>query len=119
MNVYAIRHSESGALVGDRVKLADGPWSRIKGLAGRQALTEGEGLMLTPCQAVHMYGVRFPIDVVFLDESYTVVATYEGLEPGTRTHVYRDARHALKLPLGTLNKIGLGVGDRLQMERTQ
>ena len=117
MTVYAIRHSDSGALLGDRVEVADGPLSRLKGLIGRSALAEGEGLLLTPCQAVHMYGVRFAVDVVFLDDSYRVVAAYPELEPGLRTETHREAHYALKLPAGTVVRTGLSTGDRLEVER--
>lgn len=115
--MYAIRHSDSGALLGARVEVADGPLSRLKGLIGRDELNDGEGLLLTPCQAVHMYGVRFPVDVVFLDDTYAVVAVYQALEPGTRTQTHREARYALKLPVGSIAKAGLGLGDRLEVER--
>ncbi len=115
--VYAIRHSETGAVVGDRVELANRPWTRLKGLIGRDELMEGEGLILAPCQAVHMYGVRYPIDVVFLDECYAVVAIYEALEPGTRTQTHREAHYALELPVGTTTRSGLRIGDRVHLER--
>lgn len=106
-----------GTVLGDRIELADGTWSRLKGLMGRAHLAEGEGLLISPCQAVHMYGVKFPVDVVFLDEAMEVVATYEGLEPGHRTAVHRRARYALQLPSGTLARQPLGAGQRLAMAR--
>ena len=115
--MYEIRTREDGALVGNRIELADGTWSRLKGLIGRTHLTDGEGLLISPCQAVHMYGVRFPVDVVFLNEALEVLAVYEGLQPGSRTSVHRHARYALKLPHGTLTKANIAEGQRLAMER--
>ncbi len=113
--MYTVRHA-AGQLLADRVEIADGTWSRLRGLIGRSSLDAGEGLLLTPCQAVHMYGVRFAVDVVFLDEAGGVVATYEGLEPGTRTPVHRDAYQALELPAGTVHRTGTHAGDRIRLE---
>ena len=117
MTVYVIRHSDSGVLVGDRVELADGPWSRMKGLIGRAELGQGEGLMLSPCQSVHMYGLAFPIDVLFLDDAYRVVAVYEELEPGNRTSTHQAARYAVKLPAGTVARAKVRTGQRLILDR--
>jgi uncharacterized membrane protein (UPF0127 family) len=74
--------------------------------------------MLSPCQAVHMYGVRFPIDVIFLDDRYAIVAIYESLEPGTRTRNHGEARYAVKLPVGTTSRTGLRLGDRVRLDPT-
>ncbi|HEX6644532.1 MAG TPA: DUF192 domain-containing protein, partial [Gemmatimonadales bacterium] len=95
------------------VTLADTLWRRLRGLSGRSGLAEGEGLMLVPCRAVHMFGMRFPIDVAFLDRDGTVVATYPSLGPGARTRYHREARSALELPAGTLDATGTRAGDTL------
>ncbi len=113
--MYTVRHA-TGQLLADRVEIADGTWSRLRGLIGKPSLDAGEGLLLTPCQAVNMYGVRFAVDVVFMDESGRVVATYEHLGPGTRTRVHRDAYQALELPAGTVNRTGTHAGDRVRLE---
>jgi uncharacterized membrane protein (UPF0127 family) len=60
-----------------------------------------------------MHGMRYPLDVAFLARDGRVVALYEGLPPGGRTHWHRDARHALELPAGTLAATGTREGDRL------
>lgn len=118
MTVYVIRHSDSGVLVGDRVELADRPWSRMKGLIGRAELGQGEGLLLSPCQSVHMYGLAFTVDVLFLDEAYRVVAVYEELEPGRRTNTHQEARYAVKLAAGTVARAEVEVGQRLVLDQT-
>ena len=101
------------AVLGTRVGLADGWWSRGRGLLGRRALHSGEGLLLTPCRSVHMFGMRFPLDVAFLDGEGTVVGQYPDLAPWRRTRWHRAARHALELPAGTLAATGTAPGDRV------
>lgn len=100
-----------GSVLGTRVALADRWWQRLRGLQGRLALTAGEGLLLRPCRAVHMLGMRFPLDVAFLDREGRVVAQYRQLRPGARTGWHRGARDALELPAGTLDATRTADGD--------
>jgi uncharacterized membrane protein (UPF0127 family) len=102
-----------GRLLGDRIGVADRWWLRLRGLLGRPGLARGEGLLLDPCRAVHMLGMRFPLDVAFLDASGAVVAVYHALAPGARTSWHRAAAAALELPAGTLQASETGVGDMI------
>jgi uncharacterized protein len=102
-----------GSVLGDRVGVAERWWQRLRGLAGRGALRDGEGLLLRPCRAVHMYGMHHPLDVAFLDRDGTVVALYPGLGPGRRTGWHRRAADALELPPGTLARTGTREGDTI------
>jgi uncharacterized protein len=103
-------------IVGGSVGVADGWWSRLRGLLGKPPLQPGEGLMLTPCTSVHMFGMKYPLDVAFLDREGRVVAAYRGLAPGGRSRWHREARHALELPSGTLAQHGIQEGDVLSWE---
>ena len=102
-----------GRLLGDRIGVADRWWLRLRGLLGRPALPAGEGLLLDPCQAVHMLGMRFPLDVAFRDANGAVVAVYHALAPGARTSWHRAAATALELPAGTLQSSETDVGDTI------
>lgn len=99
--------------LGTRIGLADGWLTRLRGMLGRPAPASGEGLLLTPCRSVHMFGMRFPLDIAFLDADRAIVAAYRSLPPGARTRWHRNAIHALELPAGTLESSGSGIGDVL------
>jgi uncharacterized protein len=99
--------------LGNRVALADRWLLRLRGLLGHPAPEPGQGLLLTPCKSVHMYGMRYPLDIAFLDRTGRVVALYPSLKPGSRTGWHRDASHALELPAGSFSKSGTIVGDVL------
>ena len=99
--------------LGTRIRLADAWLSRLRGMLGKPALAAGEGLLLTPCRSAHMYGMRFPLDIAFLDANRAVIAVYHSLPPGSRTGWHRNALHALELPAGTLIRSGTAVGDVL------
>jgi uncharacterized protein len=100
-------------VLGNRIVVADRWWSRLRGLMGRSNLAPGEGLLLRPCRAVHMMGMRFPLDIAFLDTNGTVVAAYPNLRPGARTGWHRQADGALELPAGTLAASGTREGDQI------
>lgn len=110
-----VENATRGAELGSTVAVADRWWARLKGLLGAPQLGPGEGLLLTPCRAVHMLGMRWPLDVAFADAELRVVALYPALPPRARTAWHREAVHALELPPGTLQLTGTRVGDRLRM----
>jgi len=105
--------SRSGAALGHRIGKADTFWTRLRGLLGAPPLRSGEGLLLEPCRAVHMYGMKQALDVAFLGADGRVVAMYHDLRPGQRSGYHSNARGALELPVGTLHDTRTEVGDRL------
>lgn len=100
--------------LGDRIWLANGFWTRLRGLLGRPALEDGQGLLIAPSRGVHMYGMKYPLDVLLLDSTGTVVALYPELSPGERTKVHKDARFALELPVGSIGRTETEEGDALE-----
>lgn len=114
MERVRVENGERDAELGDRIAVADGWWSRLRGLLGRPPLEPGEGLLIAPSKGVHMYGMRYAIDVLLLDRERRVLATYPGLAPGRRTPLHRRARYALELPEGTIEASGTREGDVLR-----
>lgn len=112
MKMLRVVNETRGRELGGRIGLADRWWPRLKGLTGRRIAT-GEGLVLVPCKAIHMYGMKQALDVAFVDERGSVVALYPDLAPGRRTPFHRPARKAIELPPGTLADTGTQVGDIL------
>jgi uncharacterized protein len=86
---------------------------RLKGLLGRRALSQDEGLMLEPAAAVHTWFMRFPIDVVFLDGDGRILRVVDSLGPW-RLVARRGAKSALQLPAGAIARCDLQVGDVLR-----
>ncbi len=103
-------------VVGSTVFFAATWWGRFRGWLGQPEPQDGQGLLLVPCQGIHMIGMTYPIDVAFLDKQGVVVATYASLAPWQRTRLHRTAYQALELPAGTLARTGTVVGDQLTWE---
>ncbi|NLL84246.1 MAG: DUF192 domain-containing protein [Lentisphaerae bacterium] len=55
---------------------------RMRGLLGRRQLQAGEALVIEPCSAVHTVGMRYQLDLVFLDREWRVVRFVGGVRPG-------------------------------------
>jgi uncharacterized membrane protein (UPF0127 family) len=111
-----VRNDTRGTVVAARVQRADRLWDRLLGLLGRRSLDEGEGLWIEPCNSVHMFGMRFAIDVVFVDASSRVVAVVDTLLPWRMTLPVPGARSALELPSGAAARSGTVAGDLLTLE---
>lgn len=86
-----------------RVTVARSFWSRFRGRLGTREFPEGEGLLLVPCHEIHMLGMRYALDVVFLDAELRILATRTALPPGTLQLSCKGAWATLELPAGTLD----------------
>jgi uncharacterized protein len=71
--------------------------------------------LLSPCNGVHTFGMRFPIDVIFLDRDDRVVRV-AALPPGRAIPWVRGSRRALELPAGTTEAAGLRAGSQVRIE---
>ena len=92
-------------------RVADTMWTRLRGLLGRPALCPGEGLVIAPSRGVHTHGMRYPIDIVLVDEGGVVTAVYPELRPWRRTRIHRNARTAIEFPDGVIATSGTRRGD--------
>jgi len=99
-----------GEVVCERCQLAVNPFTRFLGLQGRASLPPGNGMLFRPTSSVHMFFMRFSIDVVFCDGDLVVLEVVRGLRPW-RVASKRGARVAIELPEGAAS--GIQPGDRL------
>lgn len=107
-----VNHTRESVL-GSEIRMASDLFGRLRGFLLRPEPHHGEGILLSPCKAVHMFGIRYPLDVLFVDQKGEVVAIHPMLRPGERTPVYSRATYALELPAGSIDASGTMVGDRL------
>lgn len=110
-------HRTTGECIAADLRLADTVWSRFRGLMGRKALGQGEGLWIRPCNGVHSFWMRFPIDIVFLDRDLKVVKLVENLRPFRLTIPVSNARSVIELAGGSIGQFGICKGDPLRVER--
>jgi uncharacterized membrane protein (UPF0127 family) len=90
--------------------------ARRTGLLKRDKLDPGQGLWIAPCEAVHTFGMKFTIDVLFLDRQRRVRKVRERMVP-RRLSACLTAHSVLELPEGTIAATRTQEGDQLVMER--
>ena len=74
---------ERGPVVCERGELAVTPWTRTRGLLGRSGLEPGEGLWIQPTTSIHMFFMRFSIDVVYAAGDGRVLKLVRGIDSKT------------------------------------
>jgi len=108
----------AGEVVCERCEIPKSSFARARGLLGRSGLEPGSGMLIEAAPTVHMFFMRFPIDVVFLDRDWKVVRVVHALKPW-RVAGARRAVAALELPAGAAAEAGLVEGDVLVLERPE
>ena len=96
------------------IELADNFLKRLCGLMFRRRLEIGRGLLLTPCNSVHMLFMRFAIDVIYLDENFCIKKIVRDLTPWLGLSACFGARSALELPSGEADRLNLRVGQKFK-----
>lgn len=105
-----------GTLLAQDVMIADNPFKRMKGLLGKKELKGAHALILKPCNSIHTFFMRFPIDVLFVDKDNKVVRAISCLVPFRITSLYFRADFAIELPAGTIQSTSSSEGDNLSIE---
>ena len=101
-------------VVARKLRIADNFFSRLRGLLGTRELPAGEGLLIRPCHSIHMFGMKYGIDVLFVDRQDQVIETITALMPG-KTAACPGAEYVVELPCGALAESGTLPGDKLHM----
>lgn len=97
-----------------RVREARGFFARMRGLIGRESLGSGKAVLLRGRQ-VHTFGMRFPIDVVYLGADQSILRV-ERLPAGRIGSWVQDARWILEMEAGEAERLGIGPGTVLRWE---
>ena len=119
--VLVVRRVTDGRIIASRTQQALGFWARFRGLMGRAALPDGEGLWI-PDSSIHMFFMRFPIDALFVSAPdpagrRRVVAIRVDLRPWTGLVLpVKGAEGVVELPAGTLVEAGVQPGDEVVLE---
>ena len=111
-NNAGIVNERTGAIVVSEVETAFESKTRNRGLLGRTRLPESTGLIIAPCNGVHTFFMRFPIDVVFISRDGIVRRVVSNLRPW-RISASFGAYAVLETAAGVIKRSGTTRGDRL------
>jgi uncharacterized protein len=115
MRRLRVHNPTRNTTLAERALIADTSKTRKTGLLKHERLDAGEGLWLTPCEGIHTVGMKFPIDVLFLDKRRKVVKIRPAM-PRWRMSACLRAYSVLELPSGTAARTQTSAGDQLEFE---
>lgn len=102
-----IVNKTTGAVLATDARAARNVFTRTRGLLGTRNLPEGSGLLIEPCNSVHMFGMTYPLHVVYLDRAHKVL--WAGvLRPWRAGPLLLWARVVIELPPSTLGLVQEG-----------
>lgn len=110
-----------GTVLCERLEIAESMAAQSKGLLGRDGLDPGSGMLFEnhsflPLMWMHMFFMRFAIDIVFLDQANRVKTINHSLKPWRVSSMVFGAHRALELEAGASVRSGTVVGDQLTFE---
>ena len=120
-NTVRALNQTRGTVLCERLEDAGGLGGKSRGLLGRDSLEPGAGLLFengrfTPMMWMHMFFMRFAIDIVFLGRGDKVVKINRNLKPWRVSSMVFGARKALELPAGAADSSATQVGDQIRFE---
>ena len=111
-----IINKTKNTVLAEEAGIADSPFSRIKGLLGKNGLNRGEALVIRPCNSIHTFFMRFTIDVLFVNKNNRVVKAVSCLKPFRLSAIYLGASFVIELPNGVIQSTSTQAGDIVSLQ---
>ena len=103
-------------------ELVDTDEEQYLGLAGRDSLTEGYGMLFVSKReertGMWMKGMRFPIDILWFNSDHRLVSVAKNVDPDSYPEVYwpdEPAQYVLEVSAGFVTQNNIASGDRIIM----
>ena len=109
-----VRNLTRETVLATALEVAGSGATRRKGLLGRDGLAPGEGLWIVPCESVHTFFMRFPIDLVYLDRNHRVRKVRHAVG-AWRLSACLSAHSILELPAGSIRATRTECGDMIEI----
>jgi uncharacterized protein len=107
-------NERTGQTVGASVQTASGPWSSFAGLMLKKELPSGHGLLFQPARGIHTHFMRFPIDLIFLDDANRVIKIRDTMVPWR--FEFTSAAGVVEMNAGVAKAMDVRPGDQLRFE---
>ena len=91
-------------------------FERFRGLMFRQSIPDNYGLLIRPCNQIHMMNMKFPLDVIYLSGDGTVLHIDENIHPWKIGKTVKKAVGVVEVNAGTCARLGVETGDKLTIE---
>lgn len=101
--------------IATKVHMADSFFKRLKGWMGKTHIEDNEALILSPCSSIHTFGMRHPIDVLFLDKENAIIFLINNMSPWKISPIKKSATKVVELKNGTIDRYNLEVSDSISI----
>jgi len=98
------------------IEVAESFFSKLTGLIFKKNLKEGSGFLIENCNNIHTLWMRFPIDVLYLDEGGRILHMLYSVKPFRFTSSIKGAVKVLEIKSKAAAGLGLKVGDILRFK---
>ena len=105
---------KNGEVLSDYIEDASSFFRRFMGLMYRKSIPENHGLLLTPCNEIHTFGMRFDIDTVTLSKDNVVLHIDRCVKPNKIRKRVEGGYRVLELSSDMAEKLSINVGDTLE-----
>jgi len=102
-------------VVVDELEASEAMSKRTRGLIGHAPLRFGQGMMIRPCRWIHMFGMSFPIDVLYVNRRGRIVAVSENLRPNRIDRPVPHAWYVVEMAAGAIREARIRVGDLVEV----
>jgi len=92
-----------------KIEKADTFFSRFRGLMLRKRLPAGHGLLIAPCNSIHMCFMRFAIDAIFIDKDYRVLKVARNVKPWIGLAWCWKAWGVVEVNAGEAHNVQIGI----------
>ncbi len=106
--------ARTGTALAETIEIAGDSEARRRGLLGRDELAPGTALVIAPCNAVHTFGMRFSIDVIFAARDGRVLKIARDVSP-RRLAAAWGAFAAIEMAAGEAGRRKVEIGDSLEI----
>lgn len=114
MNLKII-NKRNNELIGDKIISGDTMLLRFVGLMGKKSLNDGEGLLLIPCNSIHMMFMKISLDIVFINKNNTIIHLIENIKPWRISPIIFKSHSVLELPVNSIKSKDLKINDELEI----
>jgi len=116
-NILTIKNTKNNFILGNKIYLANNSITRLSGLMGKESFGEIDGMLIKPCNSIHTFFMKFPIDVIFISKDNKIIRVVENLKEWKISPIVFKAHSTLELPIKTIEKTNSEVGDILEISK--
>lgn len=104
---------DTGKIIVEKFHIAQTFWQRLFGLITYKTLPDNEGMILINSNGIHTLFMRFPIDVLYVNEYYQIIEVYRDVKPWKLLPIRKKAKYVIEIPAGTIANSRTKKGHRV------